>query len=463
MVNVLAKNLRDAVLQAAIEGKLTQRQTSDTHIESLIGTIKETKARLIAEKKIRKEIEIAAITEEERNINIPDEWRTVRFAELFNIRSALRIHESDWKKEGVPFLRGRELVKLSKTGILDSDVFISNSFYEELRDKGGVPKAGDILITAVGTLGKTYVVTGEEGEFYYKDAYILCLENYGLDPDYIKIVLDAPFSQDVIYDSSSKGTTVAQLTISKMKNMLLPVPPIEEQHRIVVKVEKLMSKIDEYEKLEIQLADLKKKFPEEMKTAILQAAMEGRLSDQLDSDGPVNMELLKTKNYKKIESSMDIPETWINVHLEDITNSVATKPHQILESEIQKEGKYPVISQSKNYSIGYSDNEDRVIHHKEKLVAFGDHTTTVKTIDFPFIVGADGVKLFESKPDILPDYLAYCLRFYANAVAEKGGYSRHYKFIKNKGIPLPPLKEQKRIVERLDALLPLCDDLAELA
>ena len=76
-----------------------------------------------------------------------------------------------------------------------------------------------------------------------------------------------------------------------------------------------------------------------------------------------------------------------------------------------------------------------------------------------FIVGADGVKLFETTEDIIPEYLYYCMLFNASKIADKGGYSRHYKFIKNIAIPLPPPAEQERIVEKLDRLLPLCDSL----
>ena len=85
-------------------------------------------------------------------------------------------------------------------------------------------------------------------------------------------------------------------------------------------------------------------------------------------------------------------------------------------------------------------------------------------MDFDFIVGADGVKIFNPHQDIiLSKFLFYVLKFYSDGLNEVGGYSRHYKFIKNKAIPLPPLAEQKRIVAKLEQLLPLCERLKTLS
>ena len=237
-------DMKAALLQAAMQGKLTEQLPEDGDAADLINQIAKEKSHLIKKGKIKKEKPLPEITPDEVPFDIPENWCWCRFIDTFNVRSALRIHQSDWKTEGVPFLRGRELVQLSKTGQLKSDVFITEEFYDELKCKGGIPRKDDVLITAVGTLGKVYVINGDEGRFYYKDAYILCLENYGLNPYYVKYVLESPFSQAVIYDATSKGTTVAQLTIIKLKGMLLPLPPLAEQKRIVEKLDKLLPLCD---------------------------------------------------------------------------------------------------------------------------------------------------------------------------------------------------------------------------
>lgn len=92
------------------------------------------------------------------------------------------------------------------------------------------------------------------------------------------------------------------------------------------------------------------------------------------------------------------------------------------------------------------------------MVIFGDHTTEVKFVDFDFIVGADGVKIFEPIGTIVVGkFLMYLLKFYSIGLEKVGGYSRHYKFIKDKAFPIPPLSEQERIVARIEELRPYVD------
>ena len=154
----------------------------------------------------------------------------------------------------------------------------------------------------------------------------------------------------------------------------------------------------------------------------------------------------------------DIPESWRLAHLETVTNGVPSKQYQILESEVHQTGQFPVISQSKAYSIGLSDESGRVYHHEKPVIIFGDHTTEIKYVEFDFIVGADGVKIFEPVDKLVTArFLFYVLVVYAKDLSKVGGYSRHYKYIKNKPIPLPPLAEQKRIVAKIEELLPYLD------
>ena len=196
--------------------------------------------------------------------------------------------------------------------------------------------------------------------------------------------------------------------------------------------------------------------PQELKHSIIFLALQGKLVGQIKDDSPIDLSGIKSQ--KTEECEFDIPYSWGLAHLEAVTNGIPSKQYQILESEVQQTGKYPVISQSKAYSIGFSDNSDKVYHHTKPVIVFGDHTTEVKYVEFDFIVGADGVKIFEPIDGIVTaDFLFYVFLFYSKDLSKVGGYSRHYKFIKNKPIPLPPLAEQKRIVAKIEELLPYID------
>ena len=228
--------------------------------------------------------------------------------------------------------------------------------------------------------------------------------------------------------------------------------------------------------------------PQELKNSILQLAIQGKLVEQRAEEGTAAElveKILAAKNAKgakknltrsrgargenktsaspreKIpddEKPFDIPDSWEWVRLESIINSIPSKQYQILESEVKPSGVFSVISQSKEYSIGFTDKSEKVYHHVNPVIVFGDHTAEVKFVEFDFVVGADGVKIFEPLDGIvIAKFLFYVLQFHSSDLSKVGGYSRHYKFLKDKPIPLPPLAEQKRIVAKIEELLPLID------
>ena len=129
---------------------------------------------------------------------------------ILNIRSAVRVHQTDWRKSGVPFFRAREIVSLDKDGYVDNDLFIDEELYEKFKKESGVPKKDDLMISGVGTLGNVYIVK-ENDKFYYKDASVLCFENIGnINAEYIKYALKSPIMLQQIY-KDAMGTTVASL------------------------------------------------------------------------------------------------------------------------------------------------------------------------------------------------------------------------------------------------------------
>ena len=121
--------------------------------------------------------------------------------------------------------------------------------------------------------------------------------------------------------------------------------------------------------------------------------------------------------------------------------------NKIPKNKFLLEGIFPIISQEKDFINGYWDNFEDVIEVNKPVVIFGDHTKVVKLIDFNFVVGADGVKIFQPIDEINAEYLAFFLQ---NIQLDDLGYARHYRLLKKVNVPIPPLEEQRTIVTKLD-------------
>ncbi|ATA76317.1 restriction endonuclease subunit S [Capnocytophaga canimorsus] len=239
------------VLDMAIRGELVPQNPDDEPASVLLERIKNEQQSAKSKKKntvhnTHYDNDKLLMVNDEFPFEIPENWTWCRLGEIFKIGSSKRVLQSDWKQEGIPFYRAREIVKLSENNIVNNDLFISEELYEQLKKTYGVPQEGDILISAVGTIGKPYVVKKED-LFYYKDASVLCFQNiHNTNSNYINSIMKSEFIQAQIYENS-KGTTVDTITIEKAKGYILPLPPLAEQQRIVEKIEHIFSVLDELE------------------------------------------------------------------------------------------------------------------------------------------------------------------------------------------------------------------------
>ena len=224
----IIKQTKSKILDLAIHGKLVPQNPNDEPALKLL-------------KRINPKAEITC--DNGHSGKLPQGWVWTTLGKLYNIISAKRVLKSEWRNEGIPFYRAREIVKLSTTGFVDNELFISQEHYSDLKMKYGVPQSSDIMMSAVGSIGKTYIVKSSD-LFYYKDASVICLQNvHGLYSVFIDYVLRTSFLQKQMY-TNSKGTTVDTITIEKAKEYNIPLPPLAEQQRIVAKIEELFSVLD---------------------------------------------------------------------------------------------------------------------------------------------------------------------------------------------------------------------------
>ena len=242
--------LKKSILQEAIQGKLVPQIAEEGAAQELLEQIKAEKEKLVKEGKLKKSALTNSVIykgddnkywekkgttceciDEDIPFDIPKSWAWARLETILNTGSARRVHAKDWRQAGIPFYRAREIGKLADEGFVDNELYIDLSLYEDF-SSSGVPLPNDLMITAVGTLGKVYIVK-ESDKFYYKDGSVLCLANkYGLCAEYLKMVIESPFFKGQ-YRQESQGTTVATLTMVRLQKYFIPIPPLQEQYRIV--------------------------------------------------------------------------------------------------------------------------------------------------------------------------------------------------------------------------------------
>lgn len=472
-----AQDLKNSILQLAIQGKLVEQREEEGTAKELIEKIKQEKKRLIKDKKIKKETALDELTEEDIPFDIPQNWEWVKLGEIVSVNGGKRIpagRSLTDEDTGYKYIRVADM----KNGsiLLDGIKYIPHDIYPKI--KNYTISKEDIYITVAGTIGQVGLVPEElDNANLTENANKLVI--YFNSKEFMYYMLNSNFIQ---YQIKEHTTKVGQpkLAIKRIKELIIPLPPLEEQKRIVAKIEELMPYVDKYDVAYSEVEELNKKFPEDMQKSILQYAIQGKLVEQREEDGTAEdlykqiqeekKKLIKEGKIKKTkalpeitedEIPFDIPENWKWVRLGDVIH--------LTSGQDMTPNKYNDISKGIPYLTGASNIQDGEIlinrwTEEPKAIALkGDVLLTCKgTVGKTAILEQDEVHIARQIMSIRTivvdaEFIQIFLKSYVNilkSIAKSMIPGIERKNVLEAPLPLPPLAEQKRIVEKIEEMLP---------
>lgn len=481
------QELKNSVLQLAIQGKLVEQRPEEGTAEELFAQIQAEKQRLIEEGKIKKEKPLPEIAEDEVPFDIPESWKWVHLNQIADSALGKTLDKGKNTGELHPYLCS---INVYWNGIsLDK---IKEARFENSELPKYALEKGDLLICEGGDVGRCAIWESND-EMYYQNA-LHRVRFYGnIVPLFYKYLIEI-YKGTGIIDDYSRGMTIKHLVQSSLYAMWFPLPPLAEQKRIVAKIEELLPYIDRYEQAWNKLENFNKRFPTDMQKSILQMAIQGKLVEQRPEEGTAEelfvqiqaekAQLIKDGKIKKQkplpeiaeeEVPFDIPNSWKWVRFSDVLD-VRDGTHDT--PKYVSKG-IPLVT-SKNLVEGKIDFETAKLISEEDALAINQRSVVdngdilfamIGTIGNPVLVSKDrefcikNMALFKAiKSDALDmDYLLQFLQNEQHSMKAKssGGVQSFVSlnFLRSYLIPLPPLAEQKRIVAKLEEILPLCEKL----
>ena len=485
------QELRNSILQLAIQGKLVEQRSEEGTAEELYRQIQEEKQRFIKAGKIKKEKPLPAITEGEIPFDIPEGWKWVRVGEIVSLNPKNELDEH------------METSFIPMTLIEDG---FRNGHTSEIRPWGDIKKGfthfsdGDIGIAKITPCfqnRKSVIFSGLKNGFGAGTTELSIV--HVIDDTLSRLFLLWFFKSAYFIENGVKSFTgtAGQQRIHKdyLSMCLVPLPPLAEQKRIVAKIEELLPYIDRYEQAWSRLGDFNKRFPDDMKKSFLQFAVQGKLVEQRLEDGTgeelyqqIQVEkqrLIRAGKIKKEkplseitedEMPFEIPKSWKWVRLKDIVSVLGDGIHGT-----------PVFDDHGEYFFINGNNLEKgsiVIKSDTKRVSEIEYIKHRKPLDKKTILlsinGTIGnYAFYDGEPVILgksacyfsligetnKDYICYLLNtkffmdYAINEATQTTIKNVSLKAMRMFPVPLPPHAEQKRIVARLEELLPLCERL----
>ena len=463
------KAIRNKILDLAIRGKLTKQFPEDGTAEELYQQIQVEKQALVKSDKIKKEKNLPEIAETEIPFEIPDNWVWLRWGNLsFQIQYG---YNAPAKEKG-------DIKMVRITDIQDNKVVwntvpfcdIENECIDEYR-----LRANDILFARTGgTVGKSFLVKKVEEDAVFAGYLIRTNFSTNLNAKYMKYFMESRLYWKQLQDGTT-ATAQPNCNAKTLSKMIVPLPPLAEQKRIVEKIEQAFSVLDTIDELQAKYADNLTV----LKSKLIDLAIRGKLTEQLPEDGTAEelyqqiqeekQALIKSGKIKKekplpgiaeTEIPFEIPNNWKWVRLNSICYGIfagGDKPEDFVK-EKDKEHQIPVVANgvSNEGIMGYT-----------ALATAPSNTLTVAgrgTIGFPCYRNYEYCPVVRLIVIDQSNYvnLQYLYFVFLGLPADSVGSSipqLTVPMVMPKLIPLPPLAEQKRIVDRLDKLLAVCDGL----
>lgn len=500
------QELKNSILQLAIQGKLVEQRPEEGTAEELYRQIQEEKQKLIKEGKIKKEKYLPEITADEIPFDIPEGWKWVRVRDccidVFNGKSPVyEKNETQYRVVGQ--------AANQQNGLDFSQVKYTNeSFWTKMNSRYFLQE-NDVLLNTLGngTLGRSGIVTKLPFPLLTDGHLFVFRLNDEVQSKYFYYYLQLRRTE--IEKNANGSTNQTFLSLGKTMSWIVPLPPLAEQKRIVAKIEALLPYIDRYEKAWSRLEDLNKRFPVDMQKSILQMAIQGKLVEQRPEEGTAEelykqiqsekKELIKAGKIKKEkplpeitedEIPFDIPESWKWVRLGNVcwfqggyayksTSYVHDSRNQIIRLGNVKQNQLLLDTKPTYIPDSIAEvTEAYLIKKNDILVTM---TGTRRKKDYLFVTRINDADLAERKlyinqrvgcfrvidHRIESEYLQRVLQSEAirdiifereTGTANQGNLGsedmKMYIYV-----PLPPLAEQKRIVAKLEEILPMCDKL----
>ena len=449
------KALRQKILDLAIHGKLVPQDPNDEPASVLLERIKAEKERLIKEGKIKRSKKSAKTSDtphyENVPFEIPNSWVWTTIEEICSkIGSGSTPRGSNYSANGIPFFRSQNVY--NDRLVYDDIKYISEEVHQKM--KGTEVLANDLLLNITGgSLGRCAVVPADFNCGNVSQ-HVCIMRSVLVEPEYFHaLVLSSYFAKSMkITGSGREG-----LPKYSLEQMAFPLPPLSEQQRIVMEIEKLFALIDQIEHSKVNLQTIIK----QTKSKILDLAIHGKLVPQDPNDEPA-IELLKRINpdFTPCDNGhyTQLPDGWTFCRLDQIIGYEQSTAYIVESTAYDDSYSTPVLTAGKSFIIG-DTNEATGIYSNLPCIIFDDFTTDSKLVDFPFKVKSSAMKILKVHKDIEVDYVAMFMSI-TKLVGDthKRYWISEYSKLE---IPIPSKAEQKRIIHAIHGIFTQLDLIME--